>query len=222
MASETYPKVTAKAWLLLRKRAVDAPSVKFTPEMVAALLEMSSPKSALYNTINPMRRLGLINEEGALTHRGNKWRVDSSFDEACQEILDEVYSEELRALTDDDGNPDRAKIKNWFDMKGFGNSNADQMTNTYVMIASKAIPELAIPDSGKTKKVQPKRAKTKLDPQSKVAESLTPAVNDLLLPPQPAVQPALHLDIQIHVPADATPEQIDLIFSSMARHLYAK
>lgn len=31
---------------------------------------------------------------------------------------------------------------------------------------------------------------------------------------------SLHIDIQIHIDSDATPEQIDKIFESMAKHLY--
>lgn len=34
------------------------------------------------------------------------------------------------------------------------------------------------------------------------------------------LDPALHIDIQIHISADAKPEQIDQIFASMAKHLY--
>lgn len=33
-------------------------------------------------------------------------------------------------------------------------------------------------------------------------------------------QPSIHIDIQIHISADAKPEQIDQIFASMAKHLY--
>lgn len=33
-------------------------------------------------------------------------------------------------------------------------------------------------------------------------------------------QPSLHIDLQIHISADSTTEQIDAIFSSMAKHLY--
>ena len=96
MATDAFPKVGDKAWRALRAKAVAAPSTKFTPEIVATLVGVS-PGSALGNTIRPMRRLGLIDEEGALTDRGNKWRVDSSFGDACQEILDDVYPEELGA-----------------------------------------------------------------------------------------------------------------------------
>lgn len=34
--------------------------------------------------------------------------------------------------------------------------------------------------------------------------------------------PALHLDIQVHIDASASPEQIEQIFASMARHLYGR
>ena len=34
--------------------------------------------------------------------------------------------------------------------------------------------------------------------------------------------PALHIDFQVHIAADAPPEQIDQIFESMAKHLYGK
>jgi hypothetical protein len=40
------------------------------------------------------------------------------------------------------------------------------------------------------------------------------------VPPQPS--PSLHIDIQIHIASDATLEQIDQIFASMAKHLYNK
>ena len=51
---------------------------------------------------------------------------------ACQEILDEIYPEELGALVAEDGSPDAAKVKTWFDHKKFGDANARQMAATYV------------------------------------------------------------------------------------------
>lgn len=40
--------------------------------------------------------------------------------------------------------------------------------------------------------------------------------------PSRSAQPALHIDIQLHIPATATAEQIDQIFASMAKHLYGR
>jgi len=34
--------------------------------------------------------------------------------------------------------------------------------------------------------------------------------------------PALHIDIQIHISADSTPQQIEKIFESMSKHLYGR
>ena len=35
-------------------------------------------------------------------------------------------------------------------------------------------------------------------------------------------RPDLHIDIQVHIDATASPEQIDFIFASMAKHLYGR
>jgi hypothetical protein len=34
--------------------------------------------------------------------------------------------------------------------------------------------------------------------------------------------PAIHINLQIHISADASPEQIDQVFASMAKHVYQK
>ncbi|WP_434317628.1 hypothetical protein [Leifsonia sp. P73] len=107
----SYPKVSANAWRALRARAAAAPSTKLTPASVAAILDMSSPKSAADNVVYPMRRLGLIDEDGALTDRGQKWRVDGTYADACDEIISEIYPPELESLTDDDGNPDKGRSR---------------------------------------------------------------------------------------------------------------
>jgi hypothetical protein len=64
-----------------------------------------SPASAATNVVSPMQKLGLIDESGALTDRGNKWRGDATYAEACQEILDEVYPADLAGLTTVGGVP---------------------------------------------------------------------------------------------------------------------
>lgn len=225
MASNGFPKVTAKAWRTLRTRAASAPSTRFTPATVAALMGMANPKSAADNTVYPMRRLGLIDDEGVLTERGNKWRTDGSFGAACDEILEDVYPAELATLVDDHGNPDQQHVRTWFDHKGFGDSNARQMAATYVMIASKTIPEPMASSSGGATKPPAKKAV----PPKRTADAKKRDATDRVPPPPPVDRdqrhgagPNVHLDIQIHIPAAATAQQIDQIFASMARHLYDK
>lgn len=209
--------MTAKAWSTLRARAASAPTTKFTPSVVAPLLGLSSPRSARDNTVTPLRKLGLLEEDGSLTDRGNKWRIDSSFDEACREILDDVYPEELASLVGDDGTLDLDKVKTWFDHKGFGDSNARQMATTYVMIANRQIPDAINAEPKKARKAttsdrSPKQRKPAEPSASSSTSSESPKPNG----------PTVHLDIQIHIPADASAEQMDRIFASMAKHLYPK
>jgi hypothetical protein len=220
----TYPSLSVSAWRTLRARSVSAPSTKFTPGNIAALLGLSSTQSATNNVVLPMRRLGLMDDDGSLTPRGQKWRVDSSFADACQEILDHVYPDELTMLTDDDGTPNAQKVKLWFDRQGFGASNARGMASTYVMIASKQLPDAV----GEAKKTVPKAAPRKASSAGAVKRSQQSSVNsraDDSPPKQHAERsdgPNVHLDIQIHIPADASADQIDQIFASMARHLYGR
>ncbi len=222
MATNGFPKVSARAWRVLRAKAVSAPTTKFTPDVVAALMDLSSPDSALGNVVSPLRRLGLIDEDCALTERGNKWRVDLSFGDACQEILDEIYPEQLGALVDDDGSPDAAQVRIWFDQRGFGDSNARLMAATYVMVASKQVPEAPATDTDKAKKEASPPKQTARKPKETEKPQEIAAHEPRASPERSDGGPTVHLDIQIHIPADATPEQIDQIFSSMARHLYAK
>jgi hypothetical protein len=110
LAADGYPKIPLKAWRELRVKANSAPTTKFTPEVVSALMTMASPESAASNVVRPLRRVGLIDSDGQLTSRGHKWRLDASYPEACQEILDEVYPPDLLALTDDSGSPDPQRV----------------------------------------------------------------------------------------------------------------
>ncbi|MFI6833193.1 hypothetical protein ACIBG5_39185 [Kribbella sp. NPDC050241] len=190
---------------------------------------MASPDSARDNVVSGMRRLGLIDDDGALTARGGKWRVKESYGDACQEILDEVYPDDLMNLTDNTGAIDAAQVQTWFEHSGLGTSNARQMAATFAMIAKKQLPEgnstEASGPSAQRPRAEPRRNR---NPRKAAAQ-----------PPKPSESvdldrggngggdggqnlPKVHLDIQIHIPADATPEQIDQIFASMGKHLYGR
>lgn len=198
---------------------------------------MSSPKSAANNVVSPMRRLGLFDEEGALTSRGNKWRIDGTYAEACEEIVDEIYPDELAGLTDDNGQPDRGAVVTWLQHKGLGESNAKQMASTYVLIASRVPPEPSAVNTtpkaeGKSPRQKSNAAATshdkgtvddagtnQHDTSSDAKGALAHTSGDDGVAKH-GIGPQIHLDIQIHIPATADAEQIDAIFASMAKHLY--
>jgi hypothetical protein len=217
-AATTYPKLGETVGRTLRARAAQAPSTRFTPTLVATIMNHSSVASASQNAVLPMRKLGLIDDNGALTDRGNIWRNDATYAQACQEILEEIYPHELSGFTTPEGGPDKAVVTKWFQHQKFGDSNAKQMAAAYVMIAEKKVPEVIDKEAKpRTKRQQAPSAAAKA---SKPAsdEAVTTAAQPR--PAQPAARPAIHLDFQIHIAADARPEVIEQIFASMAKHLY--
>lgn len=189
------------------------------------MFEMASPASARSNIIRPMMMLGIFDEDGSLTSLGNKWRNDATYGEACQEIIDKVYPAELAALVSSDGSPSASQVKTWLSHNGFGESNATQMAATYAMIASKHVPEA--PSATDEKKTTPaKRSdpakKAPAQPKQVLVETPAPPKDDPVVQPPASISPGIHLDIQIHVPAEASAEQIDAIFRSMAKHIYGR
>lgn len=147
MALDSYPKIGVRPWAQIRAKVATTPTWKVTPETVSALLAMKGADSARQNVVGPLKRMGLVNDEGGLSERGLKWRTEGGYAEACDEILAELYPDALVHLTDDEGNADKAAIRRWFDQKGYGSSAASQMTATFIMIAAKEIPEVAPPSN---------------------------------------------------------------------------
>lgn len=231
MATQTYPKVSAKSWNVLRARVATAPSTKLTPTFVASILGMANPASARDNIVGPLRRLGLVEEDGGLTARGAKWRIDAQYDQACKEILDEIYPDDLKSLVGPDGSMRKSEITSWFSHQGLGESNARQMAATFMIIAEKKLPE---PGDVEPKKkpsritAKPRKnlaavAKADLPEPGSTAIATFDVDDSVSQRPSTGVAkaaPNVHIDIQIHIPAAATADQIDQIFASMAKHLY--
>lgn len=216
-----YPKIGQSPWAKLRVKAASAPSTKFNTSTVAALLGQT-PVSATNNVVGPMQRLGLIDENGALTDLGNRWRNDGTYGEACQQIIDAVYPGDLAAFTDASGAPDRQQLIVWFRHHNYGESNARQMAATYAMIAEKKLPEDATDrEQRATPRVPRQRARSNAAETVNVADASANGAATGPLAAPPPKRPELSLAIQVHIPVDATADQIDQIFASMAKHLYS-
>lgn len=217
--ADPFPKIPAKSWSTLRSRAAASPTTTFTPGTVASLLGFANPDSALRNVVAPMRKVGLIDDKGALTARGKKWRVDATYPEACDEIVSDVYPNELASLSNADGSPNRQQVLIWFQHQGFGDSNARQMAATYEMIASCTLPGTPKPSAPKAKQPTKKTAtKSAKAATPRMTEEEAPPPGDP--PPDEKRRPDLHIDIQVHIGADADPVVIDAVFASMAKHIY--
>ncbi len=221
----TYPKIVANSWFILRDRAQNSPSAKITPEIVQAMFDMATPASARDNVVSHLRKVGIVDDEGNLTERGNLWRNDDTYAEACRQIIDEFYPHELESLGD------QAALERWFSGQGFGASNARAMTRTYRLLAEATIPDELPTISDGTKgstKAAARRAPAKVPtadpapPPSTQPQATNGATKPAHSADAPISQPSLQMNLQIHLPPDATAEQIDMIFASMAKHLYGQ
>jgi hypothetical protein len=83
--------------------------------------------------------------------------------------------------------------------------------------------EEALLASAETDETRPKATRSGRESQPKTLRAVEPAAPR----PGPSVGsgrpvPAVHIDVQVHIPTTATNDQIDQIFASMAKHLYGR
>ena len=228
MANEqkTYPSIPAMHWWSLRKKFQQTIPSVVTPRYVATALGMKDV-SAKANILPTLVTVGIIDENGVPQERARRWRDDEEYPKVCAEIRKEVYPQELL-----DAIPgptvDRAAVERWFANKtGVGMRAARKMAVIYELLCE-ADPSKAPDISPKLTKEATKSRSSSKTSKAKVVETQTPAttINHAPIASQSSavtpvnLQPSLHIDIQIHISPEASPDQIDQIFASMAKHLY--
>lgn len=232
MADEkkSYPKIPRNNWFLLRDRFKQRTPEKVSPSYVATALGMNEA-SASANIIPPLRTFGLIDDEGKPTDLAFDWRDDEKYTEVCKTIFESVYPQELRDLFHDTTNMDVGKIESWFARQTkSGEAAARKSAATYVMLLEAELskakaakePKAAKQSSGierKTVKPSAQKAAASHSTKKEERQETPPARETSGTVGKSTFSPNLHVDIQIHISPDSSPEQIDKIFESMAKHL---
>lgn len=223
----SFPYIPKKHWWKLREKFSQSPSTPLTSSYIASNLGIKE-ENAKANIIPPMKAIGLVDENGKTTDLAMDWGLDSKYKEVCEKIITEIYPSGLRDLYSDANSSDVNKIQEWFkEYTGLGDSAAQQHTLFYLLLL-KGDPneanEVLKPKTKKTPEKENVATKDETKSQkSSVIEQATENQEDETPPAakttSPSVMPSLHIDIQIHISPEATPEQIDKIFESMARHL---
>lgn len=233
MADEkkSYPKIPRNNWFLLREKFKLRTPERVSPSYVATALGMSEA-SASANIIPPLRSFGLIAEDNKPTDLAYDWRDDNKYAAVCEKIFEKAYPQELRDIFHDPKSIDSRAIESWFarDAK-VGQSAARAYGATFVMLL-----EADVSRAKEQKTSKPKNGSDKPSPTKQPAQKKTLNPTTKTTPSQPSPQatdgnregstagksgfsPKLHVDIQIHISPDSSPEQIDKIFESMAKHL---
>jgi hypothetical protein len=217
--TRTFPKIPATAWWRLRRRFHQSVPKQVTANYLQTVLDVQAGHAN--NLVPQLEAVGLIDESGTPTALANQWRTDDGYPKACKAIIDAVYPS---GLTDavPPTNPDADAAARWFmNELQVGNDAARQMARFYALVA-KGDPSDGDATQATTggpapghKEPKQKPAKAKLVAAPKPSESVKQG------PPTPEA-PDLRIAVQVHIPSDASPDQIDAIFASMAKHLYRR
>lgn len=218
--NNSFPTISEKNWWAIREKFKSSlPSVVSTT-YIKSLLSMANDNSANSNVISPLKRIGLIDNENKPTMLANDWRIDDKYKAVCETIIKSVYPTELLDLFPD-SSVDRVTARTWFMSQGVGQGAADKMVALFSLLKSGEIKDKI---SGYTKSTTNKSANSKQHKASTNKATSKPSTDQPTVGDDKNIDsincPNLHIDLQIHISPDSTPDQIDIIFASMAKHLY--
>jgi hypothetical protein len=226
MAEEkkTYPMLPVAHWWELRKKFKQSIPGVVTDSYLATVLAMKV-SSARGNVLPYLKQLKIIDEEGKTLPRAKLWRDDEHYAEVCQAMMKEVYPQELLDAVPDP-NTHRPQAESWFaHSTGTGQVAARRMATFYAVLAK--ADATGQPDKEKTERKPSEAVPRKIVKASPI--SAPAAVAQTAEKPQHAgsqdhrVQPpGININLQVHISADSTPDQIDQIFASMAKHIYQR
>jgi hypothetical protein len=222
--TKSYPRIPTKNWWDLRRRFRQSPPRQVDVSYLQTVLRLS--EGAAKNLLPSLRVVGLIDDSGQPTQRAMEWRDDDRYANVCEEIREQTYP---RSLLDalPPPNPDRDQVERWFAREtGTGEAAAKKMAAFYLLLceadtsAAERAPERPTREQAQQR---PRRRSAETPPRQRGAAvttetPLAPTPSSISRPDFPAV----HIDINVHIDADASPQQIDQLFESMARHLYGR
>lgn len=227
--TKSYPYISANVWNELRLRFQKSLPAKVTPSYLQTALGFGSEKSAK-NLIPQLRAVGLIDAEGVPTDLAKAFRMDADYPEAAKTVVASLYPDELRDLFPGP-TEDATEVTNWFMRDtGGGQASAGIQARFYLALISGELPsaERSKPNTNGDAPPKPRATRAKATSSKPSAPTAPPSTNssdkehaDRGAPSRGRQGgPNLHIDVQVHISADASSDQIDAVFASMAKHLY--
>lgn len=218
-----YPTIPESNWWSIRNQFKKTLPSNVSINYLKTLLGLTADQAAK-NLISPLRSLSIIDEHGAPTDLANRWRQDPTYPQACEEMLKATYPQDLLDLFPEK-DFDRTRAREWFkSTRRLGENAANKAASLFAILTSGELkstngsPQASVKTSRPRKAIQKSTAQpspTKIqNPQKPDA----PASMEMVTRANP--QMAMHIDLQIHISPDASVEQIDAIFASIAKHLY--
>ncbi|MGA0546533.1 hypothetical protein ACO2Q1_14770 [Brevundimonas sp. VNH65] len=214
---QSFPQIPSTVWWGVRALLQRSPNSPISERTLGVQLNVQEAAAKQY--VVELRRAGILDEDGKATELGQRWRHDDTYADAVSDILSQTYPESLIQIAPP-GEADRQKVISWFTREGLGRGTAGNKAATYLLISS-AEPNASTPKSagagtGAQRKPSSK-ASTGDVPKKTVSENARREAK--VRAPSPDQMP-LNVNVQIHIGADASSDQIESIFSAMRRYLY--
>lgn len=214
----SFPQIPSTVWWGIRGILQRTPNATIDERFLGIHLGVQEAASRQY--LADLRRVGLLAEDGRATPLAQRWRHDESYWDAVQEILENTYPSGLLQVAPP-GDADRQRVVSWFSREGLGTGTANNKAATYLLIGSRSPNEAPVRGASPTK---PKTSPPARSAEPKVQRGKAKQVqapDETKVGGQKIDPFPLNINVQIHISADATTEQIESIFSAMRRYLYA-
>ncbi|HEX7760342.1 MAG TPA: hypothetical protein VF459_12620 [Caulobacteraceae bacterium] len=211
----SYPQLPSTVWWGVRNLLQKSPGMTLDERGIAIELGVQSAAARQY--MAELRRVGILSDDGKATELGKAWRLDTSYGSAVEQLITSIYPDSLVQLSPpEDG--DRQKVTSWFTHEGLGTGTAGNKAATYLLIGSPVpneAPSRAASTSSSTAKKETRPSKrVEVKPSTQPPAPVNPGSQ------QRVDAIPLNINLQIHISADASGDQIESIFAAMRRYLY--
>ncbi len=227
----SYPMFSTTSWWTIRRKFIHSMPTRITDSFLAGLLSIGIDSAR--NLLLPLKKMGLLDNDGKPTERAARWRDNELYASVCEEIRKEIYPSELLELFPE-SDSSRTDLENWFARAAsVGTQAKKKMATFYLLLAEADSTKQDSATSSKTPKATKSTpATSKANTSSTKVEKKDKAIAVAGVPRSTIEEPraverntnnmgpSLHIDIQIHISSDASFDQVDQIFASMAKHLY--
>ena len=207
----SYPQIPTTVWWGARTLLRKSPNATFDDAFLAINLGVQPAAARQY--VAELRKVGLLNDESKATPLAMKWRNDETYREAANEVVRLSYPQSLLDVAPP-GEADRSKVTTWVMHNGLGEATARNKAATYMLMANDPAQDGTEQKSTAPRSTQLEKKvvkKTDREVAQVKPESSKRAGADFM---------PLNVNVQIHISADASGDQIEKIFSSMRKYLH--
>lgn len=222
-AKRGFPMLPVGHWWALRKKFKQSIPGVVTDNYLATVLDMEV-NSARANVLPFLRSLGILDDDGKPKERAKLWRDDGQYPEVCQAILKEVYPKDLLHAVPDP-KASREMAQRWFaNHTGAGEAACRRMAALYAVLVE-ASPRSETEPAKPRDSVRPAKnlaQRTRPERKEKAQPAPNPPAASAAQNAVPTTGPGININLQVHISADASPDQIEQIFAAMAKHIYRR